>query len=113
MPSNVTPPPPPWLYSPILGLSRLHETFRFITISRSRTVGRTPWTGDQLVGRTLLTAPCDCDDDDDGEDGGMNDFGRGHRSTRRKLAPRPLCLAQIPFARPGREPGPPWWEASD
>jgi hypothetical protein len=33
------------------------------------TVGRTPWTGDQLVARPLLTAPGDCDDD--GEDGGM------------------------------------------
>jgi hypothetical protein len=31
-----------WLYSPILGLGRLHETFRFITVTRSRTVGRTP-----------------------------------------------------------------------
>jgi hypothetical protein len=29
--------------------SRLHETFRFSSVSRSRAVGRTPWTGDQLV----------------------------------------------------------------
>jgi hypothetical protein len=28
--------------------------------ARSRTVGRTPWTGDQLVVRSLLTAPDDC-----------------------------------------------------
>jgi hypothetical protein len=54
---------PLWLYSPILGLSRLHETFRFISVTRSRTVGWTPWTGDQLVARPLLTAPGDCDDD--------------------------------------------------
>jgi hypothetical protein len=27
-----------WLYSPILGLGRLHETFRFISVTRSRTV---------------------------------------------------------------------------
>jgi hypothetical protein len=46
-----------WLYSPILGLGCLHETFRFISVTRSRTVGRTPWTGDQLVARPLLTAP--------------------------------------------------------
>jgi hypothetical protein len=99
-----------WLYSPILGLGRLHETFRFISISRSRTVGRTPWTGDQLVARPLLTTPGDCDD---GEVGGMNDFGRGNRSTRKKPAPTPLCPQQIPLARPGREPGSPRWEASD
>jgi hypothetical protein len=45
-----------WLYSPILGLGRLHETFRFISVTRSRTVSRTPWTGDQLVARPLLPA---------------------------------------------------------
>jgi hypothetical protein len=35
------------------GLGRLHVTFRFTsaTTCRSRTVGRTPWTGDQLVAR--------------------------------------------------------------
>jgi hypothetical protein len=51
------------LCSPLLGLGRLHETLRFISVTRSRTVGRTHWTGDQLVARTLLTAPDDCDDD--------------------------------------------------
>jgi hypothetical protein len=45
-----------WLYIPILGLGRLHETFRFILVTRSRTVGRIPWTGDQLVVRTLLAS---------------------------------------------------------
>jgi hypothetical protein len=65
-----------WLYSPILALGRLQgETFRFISVTRSRAVGRTPWTGDQLVARPLLTAPGDCDDD---EVGGMNGFGRGN-----------------------------------
>jgi hypothetical protein len=103
--------PPPWLYSPILGLGRLHETFRFISVTRSRTVGRTPWTGDQLVAWPLLTAPGDYDDD--GEVGGMNGFGRGNRSTRRKPAPTPLRPPHIPLARPGREPGPPRWETSD
>jgi hypothetical protein len=64
---------------------------------RSRTVGRTPWTVDQLVASTLLTAPGDCDD------GGMNGFGRENRSIRRKPAPTPLCPPQIPLARPRRE----------
>jgi hypothetical protein len=45
-----------WLYSPILGLGRLHETFHFISVTGSRTVGWTPWTGDRLVARSLLTA---------------------------------------------------------
>jgi hypothetical protein len=75
---------------------------RFTPVTRSRTVSSTPWTGDQLVARPLLTAPVDCDDD---EVGGMNGFGRGNRSTRRKPAPTPLCAPQIPLARPGREPG--------
>jgi hypothetical protein len=44
---------PLWLYSPILGLGRLHETFRFTSVTRSRTVNRTPWTDDQLVARPL------------------------------------------------------------
>jgi hypothetical protein len=86
---------PLWLYSPILGLGRLHETFRFISVTRSRTVGRTPWTGDQLVARPLLTAPGDFDDDH--EVGGRNGFCRGSRSTRRKPAPAPLCPPQIPL----------------
>jgi hypothetical protein len=46
-------------------------TFRFISVTRSRTVGRAPWTSDQLVARTLLIAPGDCDD---GEVGGMDGF---------------------------------------
>jgi hypothetical protein len=100
-----------WLYSPILGLGRLHETFRFISVSRSGTVGRTPWMSDQLVARPLQTALGECDDD--GEVGGMIGFGRGNRSTRRKYAPTPLCPPQIPLARPGHRPRLPRWEASD
>jgi hypothetical protein len=42
-----------------------------------------------------------------------NGFGRGNRSTQRKPAPTPFCPPQIPLARPGHEPGPPRWEASD
>jgi hypothetical protein len=34
---------------PNSGLGRLHETFRFTSVTRSRT----PWTGDQLVARPL------------------------------------------------------------
>jgi hypothetical protein len=64
-----------WLYNPILGLGRLHETVHFISVTRSRTVGRTPWTGDQLAARPLLTV---LGDYDDGEVGGMNGFGRGN-----------------------------------
>jgi hypothetical protein len=51
-------------------------------------------------------------DYDDGEIGGMM-IGRRNRSTRRKPAPVPLCLPQTSYAVPGREPGPPRWEASD
>jgi hypothetical protein len=79
----------------ILGLGHLHETFRFISVFRSRTVGSTPWTGDHLVARRLLTASSECDDD--GEVGGMNGFGNGNRNTRRKPAPTPLCPPQIPL----------------
>jgi hypothetical protein len=58
--------------------------------------------GDQLVARTPLTAPGDCDD----EFSEMNvSFGRGNRSTRRKPAPTPLCPPHIPLTRPGRKPG--------
>jgi hypothetical protein len=73
-----------WLYSPILGPGRLHETFRFISVTRCRTVSRTPWMGDQLIARHLLTAPGECDDS--GEVGGMNGCARGNWSTRRKPA---------------------------
>jgi hypothetical protein len=54
-----------------LSLGRLHETSRFISVTRSRTVSSTPWTSDQLVARPLLTAPSDCDDE---EFGGMKRF---------------------------------------
>jgi hypothetical protein len=73
-----------WLYSPILGLGHLHETFRFISVTRSRTVDRTPWTGDQFVTRSLLTAPGDCDD---GEVGGMNGFWQSKPKYSEKTCP--------------------------
>jgi hypothetical protein len=61
------------------------------------------------VHSALRPAPGDCDD---GEIGGMK-IGRGNRSTLRKPAPVPLYPPQTPHALPGREPGPPRWEASD
>jgi hypothetical protein len=73
-----------WLYSPILGLGRLHETFRFISVSRSRTISRSPWTGDQLVARPLLTVPSDCDD---GEIGGLNGFWQGKPKCSEETCP--------------------------
>jgi hypothetical protein len=95
---------PPVALQPNFGLGRLHETFLFISVTRSRPVSTTLWTGDQLVARTLLTAPGDCDDDD-GEVGGMNGFGRGNRSTRRKAAPMPLCPHKSHLPDPGANPG--------
>jgi hypothetical protein len=35
------------------GLGHLHETFCFTSVTRSRTLGRTLWMGDQLVTRPL------------------------------------------------------------
>jgi hypothetical protein len=71
----------------------------------------------ELLGRAISSSEGICvsapADSEDGEVGGMKSFGRGNRSTRRKPAPTPLYPPQIPFARPGRESGPPRWEASD
>jgi hypothetical protein len=41
----------PLVLQPNSGLGRLHEIFRFTSVTRSRRVGWTPWTGDQLVER--------------------------------------------------------------
>jgi hypothetical protein len=38
---------------PNSGLGRFHETFCFSSVTRSRTIGRTPRTGDQLFARPL------------------------------------------------------------
>jgi hypothetical protein len=73
-----------WFYSPILSLGRLHETFRFISVTRSRTVSRTPWMGDRLIARPLLIAPGDCED---GEVGGMNGFWQGKPKYSEKTCP--------------------------
>jgi hypothetical protein len=62
--------------------------------------------GTATINRGIVSAPGDYDD---GKIGGMM-IGRGNRSTRRKPAAvsttNSTCL-------PGREPGPPRWEASD
>jgi hypothetical protein len=65
--------------------------------------------GTAATNRPIVPAPGDYDD---GEIGGMM-IGRGNGITRRKPAPLSLCPPQAPHALPGREPGPPQWEASD
>jgi hypothetical protein len=57
----------------------------------------------------ILPAPGDCED---GEFGGMK-IGRGNRSTRRKPAQGHFVDHKSHLTRPGLEPGPPRWEASD
>jgi hypothetical protein len=44
----------PLALQPNLALGHLHETFRFISVTKYKTVGRIPWEGDQLVARILL-----------------------------------------------------------
>jgi hypothetical protein len=65
--------------------------------------------GTLATSRPIVPTPGDYDD---GEIGRMM-IGKGNRSTRGKLAPMPLCPPQTPHVMPGREPGPPWWEAND
>jgi hypothetical protein len=57
--------------------------------------------GTEATNRSIVAAP---DDYDDGKIGRMM-IGRGNRSTRRKLAPVPLCPPQIPHACPDANPG--------
>jgi hypothetical protein len=63
--------------------------------------------GTVATDKPVMSAP---DDYDDGEIGGM--IGKGNRSTRRKPATVPLCPPQTHMP-PGRDSGPPRWEASD
>jgi hypothetical protein len=60
----------------------------------------------------LLYQPQMIDDGDYGEIVGMK-IGRENRSTRRKPAPPPIVHHKSHMTRPGLEPGPPRWEASD
>jgi hypothetical protein len=64
--------------------------------------------GTAATNRPIVPTPGDYDD---GEIGGM--ICKGNQIPRRKPAPVPLCPPQTPHALPGREPGPPLWEASD
>jgi hypothetical protein len=61
----------------------------------------------------LLYRPRMIGDSDCGEIGGLK-IGRGNRSTWRKPAPAPLLsTTKSHMTRPGFEPGPPRWGASD
>jgi hypothetical protein len=51
-------------------------------------------------------------DGDCGEIGGMK-IGRGNQSTRRKPTPRHFVHHRPHMSRPGFEPGPQQWKASD
>jgi hypothetical protein len=72
-----------------------HRTF-FFNIGGGVYTGSTRHCGHSWF---IVPTPGDCDD---GEIGGINGFGRGNRSTRRKPVPTPLRPPQIPLARPGR-----------
>jgi hypothetical protein len=65
--------------------------------------------GTAATNRPTVLTPNDYDDE---EIGGIM-IGRGNQRTRREPAPVPLCPPQTSHALPGREPGPPPWEASD
>jgi hypothetical protein len=82
--------------------------FFFIRIVRGGVVQLGP-LGTSAVTWPIVPAPGDYEDRK--FDGMM--IGRGKRNTLRKPAPAPLCPPQIPHDMTGREPGPPWWEASD
>jgi hypothetical protein len=86
---------------------KLSVSFRLLDLGQSAgLLGRVISSSQGLY----VSAAGDCED---GEVGGMNGFGRGNRSTPKRLAPTPLCPPQISLVRPGQEPGPPQWEASD
>jgi hypothetical protein len=92
---------PLWLHSPILGLCRFHETFRFISVTIGQSAGH--------IGRVMSSSQGLCvsapGDYDDGEVGGMNGFGRENRSTRRKPARRHFVHHKFHLPDPGANPG--------
>jgi hypothetical protein len=65
--------------------------------------------GTETTSRAIVPAPGDYDQ---GEIGEMM-IGKGDRSTWKKPAPVSLCPPQTSYSLPGREPGPPRWEAGD
>jgi hypothetical protein len=64
--------------------------------------------GTAATNRPIVPAPGDYDD---GEIGGM--ICRGNQSTAKKNLPQCRFVHHKPHMLPGREPGPPLWEASD
>jgi hypothetical protein len=64
--------------------------------------------GTAATNKPIVPAPGDYDD---GEIGGL--IGSGNRSTREKTCPSDALSTTNPHMLPGREPGPPRWEASD
>jgi hypothetical protein len=86
------------------------KLFRFISVTSSRTVGGLLGPVTNSSQGLCVSAPGDCEDR---EVGGMNGFGRGNRSTRRKPAATTLCPPDVTLASPARKLGPPRWEASD
>jgi hypothetical protein len=65
--------------------------------------------GTAATNRPIVQAPGDYDD---GEIGGML-IGRENRNTQIKAAPVSDSVHHKSHMLPGREPGPPRWEASD
>jgi hypothetical protein len=73
-----------------------------ISVTRSRTAGRTPWTGDQLVARSAASGDCE-----DGEVGGMKWFWKGKPKCSEKTCPDATLSTTNPtwpdpVANPGR-----------
>jgi hypothetical protein len=69
-------------------------------------------TLDTAAATGLLYQPRMISEGDCGEIGGMK-IGRGNRSTLRKPAPAQLVHHKSHMTRPGFQPGPPRWEASE
>jgi hypothetical protein len=96
------------LHSPYMFMTQCINNCLKSSGSNSGWWGQLGPLGTTARNRPIVPAPGDYDD---GDIGGM--IGRGNRSTRRKPAQVPICSPQTPYALPGREPGPPRWEASD
>jgi hypothetical protein len=81
------------------------KSFKFLSLF-GETLGNAATTG--LLYQLRMIGEGDC-----GEIGEMK-IGRGNRGTQRKSASAPLLsITKSHMTRPGFEPGPPRWEASD